>query len=79
MVVNLKQVCCEILWLNKSIRFAGIAIKMGKVVAHQLRENVNPMLTFDELESFAIKSVLRMMTREDHEAKPGRAIYTFTL
>jgi hypothetical protein len=79
MDINLKDVCGEILLLDKSIRFAGIANKMGKVVAHEFRKDVTPMLTFEELEGSAIKSVLRMKTREDYEAKLGRAIYTFTL
>jgi hypothetical protein len=79
MVDNLKKICNEILSLDKSIRFAGITDKMGKVVAHQFREGVTPMLTFEELEGSAIKSVLRMKTREDYEAKLGRAVYTFTL
>ncbi len=79
MVVNPKKICNEILSLDTSIRFAGIADKMGKVVAHQFREDVAPMLTFEELEGSAIKSVLRMKTREDYEAKLGRAVYTFTL
>jgi hypothetical protein len=79
MDINLKDVCGEILLLDKSIRFAGIANKMGNVVAHEFRKDVTPMLTFEELEGSAIKSVLRMKTREDYEAKLGRAIYTFTL
>jgi len=78
-VANLNEICSRILMLDKSIRFAGIANKMGKVVAHQFRQDATPMLTFDELEGSAIKSVLRMKTREDYEAKLGRTIYTFTL
>lgn len=79
MVVNPKKICNEILLLDKSVRFVGITNRMGKVVAHQFRGDMTPMLTFEELEGSAIKSVLRMKTREDYEAKLGRAIYTFTL
>src|SRR5690349_11620842 len=79
MVVNPKKICNEILLLDKSIRFVGITNRMEKVVAHQFREDMTPMLTFEELEGSAIKSVLRMKTREDYEAKLGRAVYTFTL
>jgi len=79
LVVYLKDVCNRILALDNSIRFAGIADKMGKVVVHEFRKDVTPMLKFEELEGSAIKSVLRMKTREDYEAKLGRAIYTFTL
>ncbi len=79
MVVNPKKICNEILLLDKSVRFVGITNRMGKLVAHQFRGGMTPMLTFEELEGSAIKSVLRMKTREDYEAKLGRAIYTFTL
>lgn len=79
MEVNLKDICGQILALDRSIRFAGIGDKMGKLVAHQFREDITPILTFDELEGSVIRSVLRMKTREDYEAKLGRAIYTSTL
>ena len=79
MVANLKEICIEILSLDKSIRFAGIASMMGKVVAQEFRKDVIPLLQNDEVENSAIKSVLRMRTREDYEGKLGRAIYTFTL
>jgi hypothetical protein len=52
---------------------------MGKVVAHEFRTDATPMLTLDELAGSAIRSVLRMKTREDYETKLGRAVYTFTL
>lgn len=79
MGANLKEICTEILSLDKSIRFAGIASKMGKVVAQELRKDVILLLQNEEVENSAIKSVLRMRTREDYEEKLGRAIYTFTL
>jgi hypothetical protein len=79
MAVDLNDVCRRILSLDRSIRFAGIANRMGKVVAHQFQKGVVPVLTFEELEGSAMKSVLRMKTREDYEEKLGKAIYTFTL
>jgi hypothetical protein len=79
MGINLKDICDQILSLDGSIRFAGIANKMGKVIAHKFRSDAAPMLSFEELEGSVIKSVLRMKTREDYETKLGRAVYTFTL
>ena len=67
------------LLLDDSIRFAGIADKMGKVVAQQFRKGVTLMLSKEELDDSAIKSVLRMKTREDQESRLGRTVYTFTL
>ncbi|MEO9363889.1 MAG: DUF6659 family protein [Nitrososphaera sp.] len=74
-----KNICMQVLLVDSSIRFAGIANKMGKIVASEFREGVKPLLTDEEVEGFAVKSVLRMKTREDYESKLGRVIYTFTL
>jgi hypothetical protein len=77
--VTPSDICRQVIALDDSIRFSGIADKMGKIVASVFRDGVTPLLTDDEVEGSAIKSVLRMRTREDYEAKMGKAIYTFTL
>ncbi|UVS68014.1 hypothetical protein NWT39_08870 [Nitrososphaera viennensis] len=77
--LHLKNICRQILLADSSIRFAGIANKMGKMVASEFREGVKPLLTDEEVEGSAVKSVLRMKTREDYESRLGRAVYTFTL
>ncbi len=79
MATNPRDICIEILSLDNSIRFASIANEMGRVVAKEFREDVTPLLSLEEVESYTVKSVLRMRTREDYEAKLGKAIYTFTL
>jgi hypothetical protein len=76
---DLAAICDKTLSVDGSIRYAGIADKMGKVVAQQSRKNVTLMLSKEELEGSAIRSVLRMKTREDLESKLGRTVYTFTL
>jgi hypothetical protein len=37
-----KDICRQILLADRTIRFAGIADKMGKIVASELREGVKP-------------------------------------
>ena len=76
---NEERICDEILELDRSIRFVGIANKMGKLVAAKFNRDVKALLTREEIEANIIKAVLRMKTREDYEAKQGRAIYTFAL
>src|ERR687892_1019705 len=76
---NEEKICNEILELDRSIRFTGIANKMGKLVAAKFNRDVKALLTREEIEANIIKAVLRMKTREDYEAKLGRAIYTFAL
>lgn len=74
-----EKICDEIMELDGSIRFAGIANNMGKVVAAKFKRGVQALLTKEEIEDNIIKAVLRMKTREDYEQKLGKTIYTFAL
>ena len=74
-----KQICNQILQLDKSIRFAGIANNMGTLIAYKLREGLVPLLNEEDLQNNIMKTVLRMKIREDYESKLGDVIYTFAL
>ena len=74
-----KQICNEVLELDISIRFAGIASNMGTLIAYKLRKGLVPLLDEGEIQNSIMKSVLRMKTREDYESKLGDVIYTFAL
>jgi|SoiMethySBSTD1v2_1073268.scaffolds.fasta_scaffold66379_4 hypothetical protein len=74
-----KGICNNILQLDKSIRFAGIANNMGTLMGYKVREGLIPLLNEAELENNIMKTVLRMKTREDFESKLGEVIYTFAL
>jgi hypothetical protein len=74
-----EKICGEILELDGSIRFAGIANNMGKLLAAKFKPGVQTLLTKEEIEDNVIKAVLRMKTREDYEQKLGKTIYTFAL
>ncbi len=74
-----KEICNQVLQLDKSIRFAGIANNMGTLIAYKLREGLVPLLNEEELQNSIMKTVLRMKTREDYESKLGDVIYTFAL
>ena len=74
-----KEICNQVLQLDKSIRFAAIANNMGTLIAYKLREGLVPLLNEEELQNNIMKTVLRMKTREDYESKLGDVIYTFAL
>jgi hypothetical protein len=74
-----KEICSQVLQLDKSIRFAGIGNNMGTLIAYKLREGFVPLLNEEELQDNIMKTVLRMKTREDYESKLGDVIYTFAL
>jgi hypothetical protein len=74
-----KEICNQVLQLDKSIRFAGVANNMGTLIAYKLRKGLIPLLNEEELQNSIMKTVLRMKTREDYEPKLGGVIYTFAL
>jgi hypothetical protein len=74
-----KEICNQVLQLDKSIRFAGVANNMGTLIAYKLRKGLVPLLNEEELQNNIMNTVLRMKTREDYESKLGGVIYTFAL
>jgi hypothetical protein len=72
-----KEICNQVLQLDKSIRFVDIGNNMGTLIAYKLRKGIVPMLNEEELQNSIMKTVLRMKTREDYESKLGDVIYTF--
>jgi hypothetical protein len=76
---SLDNLCDQILKIDRSIRFVGIANKMGKTITAAYRKGSNHLLTEDESDLSTIESVLRMLTRGDLQSKTGKPIYSFTL
>jgi hypothetical protein len=77
--LDLHSLCNCILESDNAIRFVGIPNKMGKQIVSSYRAGLVSLLTPQEIEMFAIESVLRMNTRKDFESKLGKPIYTFTI
>ena len=76
---RLDDLCDLILKMDRSIRFAGIANKMGKTITTAYRKRSDHLLTEDESDLSTIESVLRMRTRGDLQSMLGKPIYSFTL
>src|SRR5215210_427166 len=76
---DLRRLCNQIQESDSTVRFVGIPNKMGKQIVSSNRHDLALLLTPQEIEMFAIESVLRMNTRKDFESKLGKPIYSFTL
>lgn len=76
---SLDDLCDQILRIDSSIRFVGIANKIGKTITAAYRKGSDHLLTEDESDLSTIESVLRMLTRGDLQSKTGKPIYSFTL
>jgi hypothetical protein len=74
-----RDICRQVLQLDRSTRFAGVANSMGTLVAYLLQRGIVPLLNKQELRDNIMKSALRMKTREDYEPKLGEIVYTFAL
>ena len=73
---NLNGLCKEILQLDNSIRFMGIANNLGSLVATAYRNGLTPLMDKEETSHYSIQAVLRAATREDFESKIGRLVYS---
>src|SRR5689334_6559595 len=81
-IITFRSLCKEILEVDKSIRFAGLANKFGTKIASEYRKDLVPLLTQSQLELSTIESAIRMNTRiweKDVQSKLGRPIYSYTL
>jgi len=75
-ISTLEDICKQIQELDSSIRFAGIANKLGDLITTSYRKNLVPLLTEKETSDYAMKAVLRAATREDYESKIGKLQYS---
>ena len=71
--------CKQILELDKTIRFVGIADISTELVMSEYRKGVTPLLPGKESEMSLFQSVMRMESREGEEEKLGKTIYAFTV
>lgn len=73
------MLCKQILALDHTIRFAGVADRFGKIIAYQYREGLLPLLDTKDSERSIMQSAIRMSTRRTLEEKLGKTVYAFTM
>jgi hypothetical protein len=76
---RLDSICIKIIESDKAIRFVGISNKMGNQIISRYRSGLTPLLTPNEIEMYAMQTILRMNTRKDFELKLGKSLYSFTV
>jgi hypothetical protein len=65
----------QILNLDGSIRWVGIANKFGVLVSVEQRQDLQPLLSEEENEDYASATVTRQKTRTKFEPKIGKLVY----
>ena len=72
-------ICGQIQKVDRSIRYVGLANKMGTRIEDHYRNGLDPLLKEDELDLSALESALRMNLRCNIQHKLGKPLYSFTL
>lgn len=76
---RLHKFCEGIISKDSSIRFAGVANRMGKLIEAAYREGLQPLMNRQETEHYTIQTVLRASTRETFENKIGKQRYALAV
>ncbi|HEX2407238.1 MAG TPA: hypothetical protein VHJ38_08515 [Nitrososphaeraceae archaeon] len=66
----------DILNSDKSIRWVGVINKDGIIINEQYREGLQPFLSKEENQEYAINTIIRHKTRIKYESKMGKIIYS---
>lgn len=66
------------LLLDRSIRYAAVVDKLGHIVAQKYRLHLEPIMTIEESERYALQATIRQSTRNTWDKKMGKALYSFT-
>ena len=73
-----QEFCDEVITINKSIRFAGIADGDGHLVAIAERKGLKPLLNPEERAQYAITAATRQYTRLRWEYLLGKINYAMS-
>jgi len=71
-----EKLCDTLFDMNRSIRFAGVIDKMGKLIAGGMRKGIEPLDSKEERRKLYLEYALRTAMRQDFDSKYGRVIYT---
>jgi hypothetical protein len=74
-----KELCDQILKLNSSIRFVGIADETGSLLSISERKALTPLLNYEETEQYAIAAATRQYTRVRWQYNLGKVDYTCSI
>jgi hypothetical protein len=76
---RIHRFCEGIIAKESSIRFAGVANQMGKLIGAAYKEGLQPLMDRQETEHYTIQTVLRASTRETFENKIGKQRYAIAV
>jgi hypothetical protein len=79
MLISYSELAEQIVALDDRVRFAGVANRLGKVVACNYRKGLVPLLSGEETEQSIPQSVVKNSLQPILESKLGRTAYSITI
>jgi hypothetical protein len=70
-----EDLCNDVIALDSSLRFAGIADEDGRLLASSFRPGLQPLLSSEERAQYAITAATRQFTRLRWEYLLGKIVY----
>jgi hypothetical protein len=67
-----------VLSLDKSIRYSAVVNKLGYIVAQKYRPGLQPVITPEETQRYALQATIRQSTRSGWDKKLGKSLYSLT-
>lgn len=67
-----------VLFLDRSIRYAAVVDRLGHIVTQKYRPRLEPIMTYEESQRYALQATIRQSTRNTWDKKLGRALYSVT-
>ena len=74
-----KEACDQILKLDSSVRFVGVADQTGSLLSISERKGLSPLLNYQETEQYAIAAATRQYTRIRWQYNLGKVDYTCSI
>lgn len=71
-----QQFCDDVITLDPSIRFVGVADEHGLLVSMSERKDLKPLLNMEETQQYAITAATRQYTRIRWQTLLGKIDYT---
>ncbi|MFZ0513120.1 MAG: hypothetical protein WAM14_16035 [Candidatus Nitrosopolaris sp.] len=71
-----QQFCNDVITLDPSIRFVGVADEHGLLVSTSERKDLKPLLNLEETQQYAITAATRQYTRIRWQTLLGKIDYT---
>ncbi len=72
------DLCKSVFAIDKTVRFAGVIDRMGKLVAGGMRDGIKPLESVKDMDKIYVEYALRRAMRSELDAEFGKTLYTFS-